>query len=1108
MNKTFRSGIIMLLLVVATLCNYAQVTISEAPISIPTYALGVPDKNPAFYLPEVYQGAQLRIYPYVNNSSITDQKVERIYKGLFLENEYIKLCILPELGGRLYYAVDKINGYDMVYRNHVIKPALIGMTGAWISGGVEWNIPHHHRASTMMPVAYKLEKHADGSKTIWVGETEKRSLTRWIVGLTLYPGKAYIETTIRYFNTTPVIQSFLAWANTAVHANPDYQVIFPPDAERAAFHSKVEFTDYPVADQFYQGIDFRGNIDLSWWKNTPSPTSFFAWGSTMNFLAGYDHGKNAGILLAGEHSVFAGKKFWNWGNNDVQRLWDKMLTDSDGPYLELMMGMYSDNQPDYSWNNPFGTKEGIMYYAPLRDMPSVKNANKNGAVNIELLPGKISVHANVYAEFQNARIIVTDGESQIYNETVSLEPASTYHKEIKLLKNAASPGIRILDSAGEELVSYHPHVRKNELIPSPYKEPENPSEIKSLDDLYLTGLRLEQFHNAVYDPTAYYFEALDRDSMQIDANTQLGIWYLKQMNYPESEKYLRRVVVKITGNYTKPKTTEPLYYLGLCLFRQGRLSEASQWLQQSAWNNAWYAPSMLLLGTIDSRNNNLNEAVVKLRNSVDAGVSMDGLNRLAALARTQGHTEAGGSLLKQALELDPLNPVAQYEQLLYENLVKNNSVTIKPEIFGNDADSYLEVAAFYIELGLLKEATGVLDLASSLQSHQVADDPMVYYYKAYCQSLSGNPAEAAKAIDRAKACSLDYCFPYGNISLDVLRFVTRFDSLDAKAWYLLGNILCDPQPKEAVKAWEMAVMLDPAFAIAYRNLSFLYANVNHDAEKAIQTIVKAISLKADEPVWIQEADIYREYAGYSVDKRLDFLEAHASTVSLWDKTILSRVDLLIYKGRFDEAIELLKNNHFYVAELTMLNPHNSWSDAHFYRGMKYLEQKQFDKAIADFEAIRVFPRNLEIARDAKTDLANYGLARVYQAMGNEKQARAYFTRLAGIGYTNRGWGENKTSLISYYQARALEELGEKQKAAAIYKQLIIDGQQSLAAKPHEALCLNSVRILIGQKNRLAEAYLSIGLGYLGEGNSEEAKIALEKALISKPSMTDAWFMSE
>ena len=398
-----------------------------------------------------------------------------------------------------------------------------------------------------------------------------------------------------------------------------------------------------------------------------------------------------------------------------------------------------------------------------------------------------------------------------------------------------------------------------------------------------------------------------------------------------------------------------------------------------------------------------------------------------------------------------------------------------------------------------------------LHLYTLARWPMIRWFiitRHTARGSSGNPAEAVKSIERAKTCALDYCFPYGSVSLEVLRFITRFDSLDAQAWYLLGNILCDPQPKEAVKAWEMAVKLDPMFAIAYRNLSFVYANVDHDAEKAIQTIGKAISLKADEPVWIQEADLYREYAGYTVDKRLDFLEAHASTVSLWDKTILSRVDLLIYKGRLDEAIELLKDNHFYIAELTMLNPHNSWSDAHFYRGMKYLEQKQFDKAIADFEAITIFPRNLEIARDGKTDLADYGLARVYQAMGNKNQARAYFTRLAGIGSSTRGWGEKKISLVSYYQARALEELGEKEKAEAIYQQLIRDGQNSLNAKQHEALCLNSVRILIGQKKQIADAHFSMALGYLGEGNAEEAKIALKNALDCNPAMTNAWLMSK
>ena len=154
---------------------------------------------------------------------------------MILENEYLKICVLPELGGRLYYAVDKTNNYDFIYHNHVIKPALIGTTGAWISGGGEWNANHHHRISGHMPCDYRIVENKDGSKTIWIGEYEKRQSTRWEVGLTLRPGKAYIEKDLKMLNVTPIVHSFLYFANIAVHANENYQVIFPPDVERAVY---------------------------------------------------------------------------------------------------------------------------------------------------------------------------------------------------------------------------------------------------------------------------------------------------------------------------------------------------------------------------------------------------------------------------------------------------------------------------------------------------------------------------------------------------------------------------------------------------------------------------------------------------------------------------------------------------------------------------------------------------------------------------------------------------------------------------------------------------------------------------------------------------------
>jgi len=234
-----------------------EVRIWEEPISLPSYRLDPPDPSPMFYTGASYQGAQKRIYPYPLMDKITGVRERGSFKAVNLENEYIRLSVLPEIGGRLFSAVDKTDNYDMFYHQHVIKPALIGMLGAWISGGIEWCVFHHHRNSTFMPVDYTMADNPDGSKTLWFGETERRHRMRWIIGLTLYPDKSYIEATVRMFNRTAVPNSILYWANVAVHVNDDYQVIFPPSVQVATYHSKNAFTTWPISTGMYRGTNYR-----------------------------------------------------------------------------------------------------------------------------------------------------------------------------------------------------------------------------------------------------------------------------------------------------------------------------------------------------------------------------------------------------------------------------------------------------------------------------------------------------------------------------------------------------------------------------------------------------------------------------------------------------------------------------------------------------------------------------------------------------------------------------------------------------------------------------------------------------------------------------------
>jgi len=184
--------------------NNNSVKIWQQPVVIPTYRVEPPDLNPMFYKGEVYQGAKKTIYPYPFFDKVTDIRESKTYNAVYLENEYLEISFLPELGGRLFSALDKTNNYDFFYRQHVIKPALIGMLGAWISGGIEWCVLHHHRATTFMPVDYTLSENPNGSKTIWFGEIERRHRMKWVIGATLHPDKSYLEVTVKIFNRTPL----------------------------------------------------------------------------------------------------------------------------------------------------------------------------------------------------------------------------------------------------------------------------------------------------------------------------------------------------------------------------------------------------------------------------------------------------------------------------------------------------------------------------------------------------------------------------------------------------------------------------------------------------------------------------------------------------------------------------------------------------------------------------------------------------------------------------------------------------------------------------------------------------------------------------------------
>ena len=296
-------------------------------VTIPTYEAGKPEKLPMFLEKRVYQGSSGVVYPYPVVEAISDEKVDKDYQAVWLENEYIKVMVLPELGGRVQMAYDKIAKRHFVYYNHVVKPALVGLLGPWISGGIEFNWPQHHRPSTFMPVDSTIVSNADGSVTVWVNEMERMFHQKGMAGFTLRPGCAYLEIQGRVSNRTSLPQTFLWWANPAVEVNDYYQSVFPPDINAVFDHGKRAVSSFPIATGTYYKMDYSAGVDISNYKNIKVPTSYMGVNSHYDFEGGYENDTHAGMLHVASHHFSPGKKQWTCGNGDFGRAWDRNLTD-------------------------------------------------------------------------------------------------------------------------------------------------------------------------------------------------------------------------------------------------------------------------------------------------------------------------------------------------------------------------------------------------------------------------------------------------------------------------------------------------------------------------------------------------------------------------------------------------------------------------------------------------------------------------------------------------------------------------------------------------------------------------------------------------------------
>ena len=1073
--------------------GYAQsgVNLTDKRVSMPTYLVAPPEKSPIFYRNEAFQGAARHYYPLKMNDQYTGERVDKEWQFLILENEYIELGVTPEIGGKLYYATDKTNNYHFIYRNNVIKPSNIGMTGAWVSGGIEWCVLHHHRASTFLPLDYTTVDNPDGSKTIWVAEYEPRHGMRWTVGVTIFPGKSYFRAEGRIHNSSPFTHTFLNWANVAVHVNENYQTFFPPGAQVVTFHSKTDFTQWPVAHAGYRGVS--EGVDISWWKNVVSSNSFFVHDLREDFMGGYDHGKNAGTIHFGNHNITKGAKLWEWGSGPGGQATEGRLTENDGPYAEIMVGTFSDNQPDYSWIKPYEVKQWEQYWYPVRGIQGFKYANLNGAVNLEERNEKNKYHLflGYYStgKVENAKVILTNKDKTVYEKDVAISPDKPFTETIKLdgAYNMTDLYTRLINNqTGETLVEYQPVERQPlATVPEAWGGYPAADKLETVEELYLTGKRVEQFYAPGYNPMDWYKRALEKDPGDIRTNTAAGNIYLKNGDYATARKYFAKAIKRLTNDYTVPSTHEALYLQGLTLRNLGLPAEAEDTLYRATWDYAWHSAAYFQLAELSCAKNDFGKAFQQINESLwTNGRNNNAVALKASIQRRMRDFDGATASLNTIAGADPLDFRIRNEYYLIAKESGNTQnanallASLNKEMRDFD-DNYLTLAVGYLENGLFAEAEDALMRYKG--KNQLFD-----YYLGYISDKNGDNDQALKYFKSAAEQSVDYIFPYRLGTVNVLNTALKYNPTDGNACYFIGNILYDKQPELAMKHWEKAVQLNPGLSLAYRNLGWGYFYHYEDVLNAISYYEKAIALNKSEAMFYTELSELYERNNVPTETRIKIFDGSGDVVKNRDDSYQWFIENLILAGQAGKAVELLEGTDFAYREGSSRS-RNVKINARLMVGKQHFNNKDYQKALDYFLNARITKE--EAGNDRQGDQSmqvEYHIGLAYEALGNRSKANESFRK--SLESSSR-----TVSLMNYYQGLSHAKLGNNDQAKKVFESLISEADRQIKRDAG-----SEAGVIFGGReasnDRLSRLYTMRGLGYKGLGELQKAKDDLDKAV--------------
>jgi len=1014
----------------------AEVRVWQATLTLPTYEEGAPDPNPPFDAFSITRFS----YPYTLRENLTNQRVPHDWRAVYLENEYLKCSVLPDIGGHLYTCIDKISGQPMFYANPSIKKANIGYRGAWAAFGIEFNFPVSHNWVSMSSVQFSFAKHADGSASVWVGNIDRVYGMEWLVELQLRPGSTVIEEHVTLNNRSDVRHRFYWWNNAGIEVKDDSRICYP--MRFTASHGFTDVDTWPV--------DSTGK-DLSVIRNqTNGPVSRFVHGSREPFMGVWRPDTNSGTVHFAEYAELPAKKIWSWGVDADGLDWRRALSDNNSAYVEVQAGLFR-NQETYAFLEPRETIRFDEYWMPARGIGGIARANLGGVLNLTRRDGTLAAGFNANRKIASASIRILQGTRVLAEEKASLSPEHTWTREIK--NAAAEPATFELRDAGGTVLLRH---TEGEYDWTPTSEIHTGPQPHPADDDWLQRGTDQELQGELLAALRSYQEGLQHSPGSFDLAVAAGRLCAGLQRYAEAVRYLEPASARATSD------PEVAYYLGLAYDGAGDYSKARLAYETAARMPSWRAAASLKLGELLARAGDREGALKSLH---AAKSDLRAAEETAALERELGHAKEAGETAC------PTGPTCPHSAFLQWDAGQHNDPALL-RFLAADPTRVLEIAAEYMRLGMYRSAVDLL--ARNFPSVPAGETepgavlpqkhPLVAYYRGYCREKLGESAAADYAV--AQKLSTLYVFPSRAEDLEALRAAVKTNPDDMTARYLLGTqLFARGLTNDALTEWNNARRAKAPIPVLHAGIGFALMREKHDSIGALQAFREGLAV---DPM------NRKLYDGVDAALSLMSRPARELAVSLEHYPDLPHMPAeLVYSLALDraEALEFdgalaLFHDRFFPREEGGTNVRQVWVEVNILHALTEAAGGQCDAALAAVDGIGGEVSGLPFTKDGLTPFVHaprtlYLIGQVEARCGRAPQATERWRRVAGAtgipdliwawgaakkldGYNNTEWAKRleaasaQASSGSPYTAGVIEAvLGKRTAAWAHFQQTLL-----------------------------------------------------------------------